>query len=341
MRAAVLLLASVALAGCAATPPVVKGGVPLLARAETEPVGTANADAADDPAIWRNPAEPAQSLIVATDKKAGLHVYGLDGRPRSFVPAGQLNNVDLVTHNGQVIVAASERNDLAAARLQLYRLDTVNSRLEPFGSVTGGAGEAYGVCLHSSGGQLHAFSVLKPGIVHQVRLETGAGAPTGTIVRTMRLRTQTEGCVVDPRTGTLYVGEEDVGIWRFGAGPSDPVEGQLVAPIDGRNLFADVEGLALVPAGDSGGYLVASSQGDYSFTVYALPDMRVAGRFHIAGGTVGSVEETDGIEIALGDFGPDYPSGLMVAQDGMNEPRAQNFKLISWADVIAALGLQD
>ena len=28
-----------------------------------------------------------------------------------------------------------------------------------------------------------------------------------------------EGCVVDDANGLLYVGEEDVGIWRFAAGP--------------------------------------------------------------------------------------------------------------------------
>mgnify|MGYP000853993795 CR=1 FL=1 len=51
-----------------------------------------------------------------------------------------------------------------------------------------------------------------------------------------------------------------------------------------------------------------------------------------------SPEETDGIELKLGNFGPDYPAGLFVAQDGMNEPAAQNFKLVSWAEVLAKMG---
>jgi 3-phytase len=37
----------------------------VTARAETVPVGTANDDAADDPAIWHNRARPQASLIVA------------------------------------------------------------------------------------------------------------------------------------------------------------------------------------------------------------------------------------------------------------------------------------
>jgi 3-phytase len=41
----------------------------------------------------------------------------------------------------------------------------------------------------------------------------------------------------------------------------------------------------------------------------------------------------------LGDFGPDYPQGLFVAQDGDNAPATQNFKYVSWAKVKTALGL--
>ena len=46
---------------------------------------------------------------------------------------------------------------------------------------------------------------------------------SGRIVRTMKLATQSEGCVVDARTARLYVAEEDVGIWRFDARASGSV----------------------------------------------------------------------------------------------------------------------
>lgn len=342
-RMLALVASSLVMGGCAAVPvPIVKAGAAVFAKAETEPVGTANADAADDPAIWRNPADPSASLIVATDKKAGLYVYGLDGKPRAFVAAGQLNNVDLVERGGEIIVVASDRNDIANAKLQVYRLDGSTAQLQPLGSAVGGSGEAYGVCLWQDGGILYAFSVLKSGRVEQVRIDTSGNAlPTSTIVRSLSLGSQGEGCVVDPRTRQLYVGEEAVGIWRFAAGALDPVAGTLVARADGTQLHADVEGLALVPEGADGGYLVASSQGNYSYSVYALPTLASAGRFHIGAGAVGSVEETDGIAIALGDFGSSYPAGLLVAQDGMNEPLAQNFKLVSWGDVLNALSVSD
>jgi len=331
--ASTLLLATL---GACATTPMGLPPVSVTAAAETEPVGTAAADAADDPAIWRNAADPAQSLIVATDKKAGLYVYGLDGKTRHFAGGGLLNNVDLADMGAAgIIVIASDRNDPLAAKLQLYRLDPASAGLTLLGTVPAGAGEAYGVCLRRDGEQLLAYSVLKHGLIQELRL-TFSGAPTAEPLRQLKLRTQTEGCVVDPLDGSLYVGEEDVGIWRFAPAATS---GELVAPVDNRQLVADVEGLALLREGTRA-WLVASSQGDNSYAVFALPEVTPLGRFNIASGVFGSVEETDGIELAGGSFGPDFPDGLLVAQDGHNLPAAQNFKLVSWAAIKAALGIE-
>lgn len=327
-----------ALAACATTPPQGLPPVAVTARGETVPVGTSNQDAADDPAIWRNAANPQASLIVATDKKAGLYVYGLDGQVKSFANSGLVNNVDLVDTGAHgVIVVASDRNDLTQAVLQVYRLDTATAVLEPLANGPGGAGEGYGLCLGYRDGVLRAYSVLKEGRTHEVRIDLAGPAPQLTLERVLTVATQPEGCVVDNRNGTLYVGEETRGLWRFPAGTST---GDLVAPIDNRYLVADLEGLAIAPAGVDGGYLVASSQGDNAYAVFALPGVTPVGRFRVAAGAFGSTEETDGIDLAAGDFGPLYPQGLFVAQDGHNQPAAQNFKLVSWADVMAALGLR-
>lgn len=336
MRRAVLfaLMAATFVAPVRATPPAT---VEVVARGETVPVGTGNADAADDPAIWRNRDNPAASLLVATDKKAGLYLYGLDGKVRDFSPDGRLNNVDLMDMGAAgVIVVASDRNDPDHAKLRLYRLDAARAKLMPLGVVEAGWGEGYGVCLMRQSRTLHAFSVMKQGFVSQVAIDLSGPAPKGEIVRWLKLATQTEGCVVDPRGGgTLYVGEEDRGIWAFDARATASVDGRLVAEVDNAHLFADVEGLALAQVGVKGGWLVASSQGDNAYALYRLPGMVPSGRFRIAEGKFGATQETDGIALATGDFGPDFPAGLFVAQDGDNAPDAQNFKLVSWADVLA------
>lgn len=314
--------------------------VTVQAKGETAPVGTSNADAADDPAIWRNAADPAASLIVGTDKKAGLYVYGLDGKVRDFLDAGRVNNVDLRDMGpAGVIVVASDRNDLANAKLALFRLDPASAKLTALGTVAGGAGEAYGVCLAKSGDRLDAFIVIKDGTINQVVLDLASARPAGRIVRTMKLGTQSEGCVVDERTGRLYVAEEDVGLWRFDAAETGATTPIRIAAADGKQIVADAEGLAIAAEGANGGYLVASSQGDNAYALYRLSDDSFAGRFRVAQGTVGSTEETDGIEVLTGDFGPNFPGGLFIAQDGMNEPGAQNFKLVAWDDIRKALNL--
>lgn len=317
----------------------------VTARGETTPVRTVNDDAADDPAIWRNAADPADSLVVGTDKKAGLYVYGLDGAIRSFVDAGAVNNVDLranvmIGGSRGVLVAASDRNDLAAAKIALFRLEVPAGVLTPLGKVDAGMGEAYGLCLHLVDGEPHAFVVLKDGTINQVALDLSGGAPSGRIVRRLKLATQSEGCVVDERTGRLYVAEEDVGLWRFDAAPDGATAPIKVGNADGRQLVADAEGVALAPQGERGGYVIVSSQGDNAYAVYRLDDDRYAGRFRIVAGRVGAAEETDGIDLVPGDFGPAFPGGLLVVQDGVNDRGSQNFKLIAWDDVARALRLE-
>ncbi|MEP0562308.1 MAG: phytase, partial [Qipengyuania citrea] len=164
---------------------------------------------------------------------------------------------------------------------------------------------------------------------------TLSDTPTARELRTMQVPSQPEGCAVDHRDGTLYIGEEAAGIRRFRSGAT---AGEHAAPVDGRKIVADLEGLALVPEGDEGGWLYASSQGDNTYMRYALPDVTPAGRFRIAAGQYGSTEETDGIEAQRGDFGPSFPGGLFIAQDGVNDGRAQNFNLVPLGAIEKALG---
>lgn len=341
----VALTSAASLSGCAPKEPAPIFGLPpvaVQATGQTEPVGTVAADAADDPAIWRNASDPAASLIVATDKKAGLYVYGLDGKIRSFIDAGRVNNVDLVEVGGRIIVAASDRNNIAQSRIALFVLNPADAKLTPMGYVASGPGEGYGICIKepASADMLEIFAVLKAGTVNHIEIDVRAPIETGKIIRSIKMPTQTEGCVIDSKNN-LYVGEEDAGIWRFSAARDGAVQGTMIAPIDNQRLVADVEGLSIVREGGGSEYLIASSQGDNAYAVWALPEMRYIGRFAIsANDAFGATSETDGIAAMAGDFGPGYPNGLFIAQDGNNAPAAQNFKLVPWQTVKAALGIQ-
>lgn len=336
-RFQIFALFTLGIAAACATIPSGDPAVRVVAHAETAPVGTANEDAADDPAIWRNAVDPAKSLIVGTDKKGGLYVYNLKGEQLSFLEAAGLNNVDLVElADGRVLVAASDRSDLANAHIHLSLLDTAKGTLNPIKRVQVGPGEGYGICLSQPGddGFVSIFSAPKNGTIYQTRLSIGALDGVVGMRSLAQVPSQPEGCVVDDRTNTLYIGEEAAGIWAIDINTGKK---ELVAPTGTGMIVPDLEGLALATEGDDSGYLVASSQGDNAYAVYRLPGMDPVGRFRIAAGEFGATEETDGIELDPRSFGPDFPAGLFIAQDGVNQASAQNFKLVRWDEVLNAL----
>jgi 3-phytase len=66
------------------------------------------------------------------------------------------------------------------------------------------------------------------------------------------------------------------------------------------------------------------------------------GKFHVvANETLGidGSSETDGLDVVSAPLGADYPAGLLVVQDGRNlmPAQRQNFKYVSWQDVMKAL----
>jgi 3-phytase len=349
-----------ALCGCAALDPEARSdsgrqlvgvGTPVPAAGETQSVATRRADAADDPEIWADPADPSRALIFGTDKQAGLYIYDLDGRIRTFLAEGRLNNVDLrggfPTPQGErVLLAASDRGRMGAA---LYLMDPATLDVRPWGVVPLDLAEPYGLCLGRRG---DAFVVVVNGTDGQVRQVRVRAAADGRIdaaeERRFGLSSQTEGCVVDDVKGELYIGEESKGIWRFDLAPSGvPTPVQIaVAPSD--QLQPDVEGLTLLREGDAT-WLIASSQGDSAFAVWRVdgPEPAYRGRFSVmAAAGVDPVTGTDGVAALGGPVGR-FPEGLVVMQDDVDSEgemsstrrQRQNFKLVDWREVKRALGL--
>ncbi|MFE5964542.1 phytase [Streptomyces sp. NPDC056463] len=180
---------------------------------------------------------------------------------------------------------------------------------------------------------------------------------------------QVEGMVVDPENGTLYAGQEDVGIWRLRAdltgtpklidkvreygvpGTYDEASEECTPGADpgfgGTKISADVEGLTLLTESDGDGYLLASSQGDDTFAAYdrELEDANeYEGGFRVAaaGGTPDGSEECDGAAVLNAPLGSAYPNGLLVVQDGHDAPGdgdrpSTNFKFVDLGKVMKTL----
>ncbi len=333
------------LAACQATlSPSVDSAAPVvvLAVEQTEPVGSLD-DAADDPAIWVHPSDPQASLILGTDKRAGLYLYRLNGEVMQFLPIGWLNNVDL----RQGVTAAGWHGDLAAATnrsddsVVLFSISALGAT--QLASFPASEPEPYGLCLATLGGEKLVFVTYKNGAVVAHALRDGWQAP---VVGRWKLGSQVEGCVHDDEAGRLFVGEENAGLWtattRLDGNDLVVDSAVLVDRVGGSTgLVADVEGVALYQRSNGTGYVIASSQGNNSYTVYQRqPPHQFLGRFTIGLGGADAVEETDGIAINSASFGPQYMGGLMVAQDGIRpNGEQQNFKLVSWEHVAEKLRL--
>ena len=322
----------------------------VRASGQTVPVQSGG-DAADDPAIWVNPANPAASLILGTDKKSGLSVYDLNGKLLEHFAVGRVNNVDLrpMQHGKFVaIAAATNRTDPGVSLFGI----TADGQVEHLGLRNLEMDDPYGLCVYRKGADLMAWVSDKEGPVQLLQIVPGSGNVDWSLkkVATLAVASQVEGCVVDDEMQMLFFGEEDGGIWRldiaaFLGGEAKP---QLIAAVDGERLAADVEGMGLYVnnqegAGDKS-YLVVSSQGNNSYALFSRDGSQFVGHFKVdinLDKNLDGSSETDGLEVSSAAFSSDYPQGLLVVQDGRNRmpSQTQNFKLVSWADIAETLNL--
>ena len=325
-------------------------GDEVVAALETPPVDSPG-DAADDPAIWVHPVDPALSLIIATDKQRGLYVYDVDGNLLQTLPDGRMNNVDLrggfiVGGSSRTLVAASNRSDNTIA---FYLLDPVARRLTPAGpGVPSGFTDPYGLCMYAApgGGHFVFVSETDSGRFRQWRIEDGAGGIAATMVREFDVGSQAEGCVADDELGHLYVAEENVALWRYSADAAGGTVREQIDRVGGANgLAADLEGVAIWHGAAGSGFVVVSNQGANNFAVYRRgEDNEFIGRFAIVENAalgIDGVTDTDGLELTHRSVGPRFPDGLLVVQDGTNQGTIsrQNFKFVSWRLVAEALGI--
>lgn len=367
--ASVVLLAGPAVRAGAAPelpgpkPPAVPVGI-VPALLETDPVA-GERDAADDAAIWINPWDRAQSLVIGTDKAAdALEVYDLSGQRLQRIPDanGSVNNVDVrygFPLGGQFVdIVVSGGGDIA-----VYKVDPATRQLVDVTARTiRPTHGAWGICLYRSSfsGLFYAFAQAgNNGHVEQFELfDNGSGQVDARPVRgpwdihpepVVVEDGEIEACTVDDLTGHYYVAEQDVGVWRYDAEPTGSMEQRTLVLstylVNDGHLVPDIEGVVVV-RDDLGSFLLASSQGESAFGVYRL-DLLTAPyplvrKFRITDGAgADGCSITDGIDATSLWLGPQFPHGLFVCQDDRNTaPHTagnQNFKFVPLDQIIPGI----
>lgn len=326
-------LALLLMAGACATDTIVASPVPALR--ETAGMGM-NGDAADDPAVWTHPTDPAKSLILGTNKDVGVYVYGLDGSEKQRLAVGLSNNVDL---RGNLAVASND----GVNALSWFRIDPTTSMVSHVGDTKLTTVEPYGVCIGNIAGALHVVATYKTGLVEIWRVtDTGAGLPQISGLRTLQLGSQLEGCVIDDAASRMFVGEENVGLWVVNMLSEDMIPQSVDTVGSGTGLVADVEGVSLYTGANGEGYVVVSAQSKDRYVIYdRKPPHAYAGVIAITAngdGSVDAVSHTDGLDVSSAPL-PGLPAGVLVVQDDANpvSEQDQNFKIVDWREVEKAL----
>jgi 3-phytase len=299
------------------------------AKYETESVSSIG-DAADDVAIWVNHRDPEDSMIIGTDKKAGILIYNLKGKILKQHKMGRINNIDI---RGNILVGSNR----TYGTLDFYYFDPSSLSFDFIDNVRAKSGhEAYGACLYkSSNGVIYGVLTYVQGGFDQWKLDVSRKDKKLKHIRYVNLNSKSEGCVFDDKRNILFVAEEDIGIWVFNAEEKNKDKWLLDRVRKGSALVADVEGLAVYNSEHTSDYLIASSQGDNTFVFYNLDnDFSFEKKVSIkASKGIDKVTHTDGVEVIATYLGPDFPEGIMVVQDDDNVGENQNFKLVSWKDI--------
>lgn len=327
--------------------------VAVKAKFETE----ANGGDGDDPAIWIHPDQPGQSRIITTTKSEGgkgFGVFNLTGKLLQHSTASEPNNVDIIyglnVGNRSVDFAyAACRGDNTLCLMEITSQGTLKN-------ITGGTQslpegyEPYGSCSYLSPRTKRQYLFVNNKDAEYLQYELSATADG--ILQTTLVRSfiggsggQVEGCVADEAAGYIFLGEEPSGIWRYEAEPDGLNEGFQIAKVGDDGLHADVEGLTLITAKNgTGGYIMVSSQGISAYLVYErAPPHKHVTTFTVVDNNakgIDRVTNTDGLTAVPNKLNVDFPLGLIVTHDDVNElPEGgtsdeASFKLLSLVDVL-------
>jgi 3-phytase len=302
----------------------------------------------DDPAVWIDPADPAQSLVIGTDKEedGALYVFGLDGKIKQDKLVKGLrrpNNVDVeygLMLNGKSVDIAVTTERLTH-KLRIYSLPGMkpvdNGGLDMF---VGDTGEGYrdlmGISLYKNkAGKMYAIVGRKNGpdgsYLGQYLLEDdGTGNIKATLVRKFGRysgKKEIESIAVDDRLGYIYYSDEGVGVRQYFA-DADKGSNEL-ALFATTGFTEDHEGISIYELTDSTGYILVSDQGANKFHIFSREG---------AGGkpyehkelkiiTV-SAAQSDGSETVSLPLGPQFPHGMFIAMSNN-----RTFHFYRWEDI--------
>jgi 3-phytase len=303
----------------------------------------------DDPAIWVNAQNPAQSLVIGTDKNTdgGLYVFDLQGKEvpdKTVHGIRRPDNVDLaygLKLGGRptdfALLTERETGKLRAFRLpDMQPLDHGN--LDVFTTAPPEQRMPMGVAIYTRPTDGAMFAVVgrktgpQEGYLAQYRLaDDGQGQLAMTLVRhfgTWSGKKEIEAVAVDNELGFIYYADEGVGVRKYYA---DPEKGNAELALFAKTGFTeDHEGISIYKTGPKTGYILVSDQAASKFRFFPRQGTAANPHAHPELKAVAvAAHFSDGSDVTNVPLNAQFPHGLFVAMSDN-----KTFHYYRWEDIL-------
>jgi 3-phytase len=339
------------------TPPgSTPGSSPSIAAVAPAVVTDALPRDADDPAIWVNGRDPANSLVLGTMKVAdgALAVFGMDGKLRQLLKGpSRPNNVDVeyglpLNSTPTDIAVLTERN---GRRLRAYAIapdgsglrDISSGQMPILESARGDEGAPMGIGLYKRPKDGAIFAIVSPkagpkeNYLWQYRLtDDGSARVKATFVRRFGAFSgvgEIEAIAVDDELGYVYYADEGTGIHKWHADPDASGANTELALFGTTGYQGDREGLGIYTLPGGTGYIVSVDQLPRESVFHIYKREGEPGRPHDHSAVVlsfkGGADGTDGLDVSSAALGAAFPEGALVAMNSAG----RNFLIYRWRDI--------
>jgi 3-phytase len=303
----------------------------------------------DDPAIWIDAANPANSLVLGTDKgkdseRGGLYVFDLEGneiKEKTISDLKRPNNVDvaygLMVRGCKTDIAVVTERKANAIRVfslpDMRPLD--NGGIQVFEGEGKDFNEPMGIALFTAqDGNIYAIISRSEGpeedYLWQYQLMAdNNGHVSGKLVRKFGKfsgRTLIEAVAVDNEAGYVYYSDERYGIRKYYAHPDS--SGIELAVFGTEDFKKDIEGISIYKFPDGTGYILVSDQQADIFRVFPREGAGADPHHHpLIESIATSTNDSDGSEVTSIAL-PGYSHGLFVAMSN-----DKTFQYYRWEDM--------
>ncbi|BFM50060.1 phytase [Marinomonas sp. THO17] len=273
-----------------------------------------------DAAVWVSPNNANEDLLISTLEGDGLAVFDRTGRILLTDASQEVLGADIRyglkdDKNSLDVLAVGLPEEEAFA---FYRIDPqATPILQAVGRIdTHIAPEA--VCLYKNvtTGETTVTGLSDDGQIVQYKIRNRAGQIVSAVVdkqgkpiavRETQVGGELSACVADDETGTLYVAEQNVGIWAYGADAENVKDRRLVDVAQPLGHLEEIESMDMLYQADGKGYLLIADEGA-GFLMYDRDaEQALQASFDVEG-----VEEAKIITAS--------PSGLWIGNTEADEP---------------------